>query len=185
MASLNLDMPSKARRSGISRGFPPVIGTRPSVLVLGSLPGRASLEAGQYYAQPRNAFWHIMGAICRAHPGLDYDTRLERLTQAGIALWDVLYEARRPGSLDSSIVAASERVNDLVGLIGRHPSIGLVVFNGRKAADVFRRCIEPVLGRPEIERITLPSTSPAYASLRPEQKLLQWQSVLAPHLRAR
>jgi hypoxanthine-DNA glycosylase len=167
-----------------SRGFPPVIGAAPRVLVLGSLPGQASLLAGQYYAQPQNAFWTIMGEICGAGPELGYADRLEALKRAGIALWDVLYEAARPGSLDSNIVAASQTVNDIAGLIAEHVTIGLVAFNGRKAAEIFRRRIAAGLTRSDLEMVTLPSTSPAYASLKRAAKITCWSRTLGPHLRA-
>lgn len=154
------------------------------MLVLGSLPGRASLEAGQYYAQSRNAFWPIMGKLCGAAPEIEYDRRLEALKRSGVALWDVLYEAVRPGSLDASIVTASQEVNDIASLIARHQSIGLIAFNGQKAAQIFRRYVEPALTNPGPVTATLPSTSPAYASLTREQKLERWRRALAPYLRA-
>jgi hypoxanthine-DNA glycosylase len=153
------------------------------VLVLGSLPGRASLEAGQYYAQPRNAFWPIMGELCGASPALEYQARLDALVAAGVALWDVLLEAARPGSLDSSIVTASQRVNDIAGLIACHETLGLVACNGLKAAGIFRRHVEPTLTR-SLAVMTLPSTSPAYASLTREHKLACWRRALAPYMRA-
>ena len=171
-------------KSGRSRGFPPVVGVAPRVLVLGSLPGRASLEAGQYYAQPRNAFWAIMGSLCRAGPDLDYRARLDALTGAGIALWDVLYEATRPGSLDSNIVAASQEINDVAGLLTRHESIGLVAFNGQKAAEIFRHRIASSVTRDDVATAILPSTSPAYATLTRADKLGHWRRILAPYLRA-
>jgi double-stranded uracil-DNA glycosylase len=167
-----------------SRGFAPVVGIAPRVLVLGSLPGRASLQAQQYYTQPQNAFWPIMDSLCDAGPGLDYPARLDALTRAGIALWDVLHEAARPGSLDSSIIAASQRTNDVAGLIAGHESIGLVAFNGRKAAEIFRRRIGSALTREDLAFVTLPSTSAAYASLPREDKLRSWRETLAPYLRA-
>jgi len=167
-----------------SRGFPPVIGREPRVLILGSLPGQASLAARQYYAQVQNAFWPIMGEICGARSELDYVARLEALKRAGVALWDVLHEAARPGSLDSSIVVGTQTVNDIARLIARHRSIGLVAFNGQKAAEVFRRNIEATLTRTDFAQVTLPSTSPAYASLRRSAKLARWRRVLGPHLRA-
>jgi len=176
-------MQSQAAPPGPSRSFPPVIGNCPRVLVLGSLPGRVSLEAGQYYAQPRNAFWRIMGVLCGAHPALAYQDRLEALQRAGIALWDVLFEAMRTGSLDSNIVAASERINDLGALISSHNSIALVAFNGLKAADVYRKRIEPGLSVNRPATVILPSTSPAHASLRPEQKLERWREALMPWVR--
>lgn len=177
-------MPDKPKRIALSRGFPPVVGAAPRVLLLGSLPGRASLDRYQYYAQPRNAFWWIMGALCGAEPELDYPERLAALEHAGLALWDVLHEAARPGSLDSSIVAASQRVNDVAGLVAKHSTISLVAFNGRKAAEIFRRHIESLLTRDDLEFVTLPSTSPAYASLRRDEKLVRWREVLVPQLRA-
>ena len=154
------------------------------MLVLGSLPGQASLAAQQYYAQPRNAFWPIMDALCGAGPDLEYVDRLEALKRAGVALWDVLHEATRPGSLDSSIVADSQTINDVAGLIARHDSIRLVAFNGQKAAAIFRRRIENALVRCDFTVATLPSTSPAYASLRLSEKLARWRRVIGPRLPA-
>ncbi len=168
----------------LATGFPPVIGPSPRILVLGSLPSVASIEAGQYYAKPQNAFWKIMGALCAAGPELDYADRLAALEQAGVALWDVLHAARRPGSLDSAIVLATEQVNDITGLLERETTIRLVALNGEKAAAVFRRHVSGALPRADIDCVTLPSTSPAYASLKPKQKLERWREVLAPHLQA-
>jgi TDG/mug DNA glycosylase family protein len=168
----------------ISRGFPPVVGRAPRVLLLGSLPGRASLAAGEYYAQRQNAFWRILGELCGATPDLRYDLRLAALKRAGIALWDVFAAAERPGSLDADIVRATVQVNDIAGLLRRHRSIALVGFNGRTAATVFQRELESTALRANLSFVTLPSTSPAHASLRPLQKLKIWRVALAPHLRA-
>lgn len=165
-----------------SRGFGPVLGACPRVLLLGSLPGQASLAAREYYAQPQNAFWHIMGVLCDAGPGLDYAERLKALTRARIALWDVLAEAERPGSLDADIVTATARTNDIAALIEREPSIALIGFNGQKAAAIFQRTIHPELARTNVKLVTLPSTSPAFASMRREEKLARWREALAPHV---
>jgi hypoxanthine-DNA glycosylase len=155
------------------------------VLLLGSLPGRASLAAGEYYAQPQNAFWPIMGALCGAGPELAYAERLRALTGAGIALWDVLAEAERPGSLDADIVAASQRVNDIAGLVAAEPRIELIGFNGKKAAAIFAREIEAALPRGNLTTVSLPSTSPAFAAMRREQKLARWREILTPYLQRR
>jgi len=175
-------MPANTVSGEISRGFPAVVGRAPRVLVLGSLPGRASLQAGQYYAQPQNAFWHIMGELCAARPELPYDERLSALKRAGIALWDVLHAAERPGSLDASIVRASQQPNDIVALVRRHSSIRTICFNGKKAEEIFRRTVASDLPRADIRLVGLPSTSPAHASLRRAQKLERWREVLAPLL---
>ena len=168
----------------LSRGFPPVVGRAPRILLLGSLPGWASLTAREYYAQRQNAFWRIAGALCGAGPGLDYSARLARLKRAGIALWDVLAAAERQGSLDADIDRDTLEFNDIVGLLRRHRGIRLVGFNGQTAALLFRMHVEPCLPRADIRFVTLPSSSPAYASLTTAQKLAHWRRNLAPHIRA-
>jgi hypoxanthine-DNA glycosylase len=161
-------------------GFPPIADSRAHVLVLGSLPGRKSLQMGEYYAQPYNAFWRIMGELFGAGPALEYPERLVRLRAGGIAVWDVLAAGEREGSLDSSIVPASVVVNDFNGFFERHRGIRLICFNGTTAAAVFRRKVLPGLAAEwiEIPQRVLPSTSPAHASLRFEQKLERWSEAL-------
>ncbi len=164
-----------------SRGFPPVIGGAPRVLVLGSLPGAASLAAGEYYAHPRNAFWSLMGELAGAGPGLPYAQRCERLIAAGIALWDVCAAAHRPGSLDAAIDLASVEPNDFASLFSRNPSLALVAFNGAKAAELYRRHVLPTLGAAaRLPQVVLPSTSPAHAGRSVESKLRAWRAALAP-----
>ena len=109
------------------------------VLILGSMPGAASLAAGQYYAHPRNAFWRILGAVCHFPADAPYAARVAALQAAGIAVWDVLQSCVRPGSLDTAIERSSEVPNDLAGLLVRHPGIGRICFNGGTAEAAFRR----------------------------------------------
>jgi hypoxanthine-DNA glycosylase len=161
------------------RGFPPIADAHARVLILGSLPGQASLRRQQYYAQPQNAFWKIMGRLFDAGPELPYDERARRLVAQGIALWDVCAAAQRPGSLDASIVHSSVVPNDFAAFIGSHPRLHLICFNGAKAADLYRRLVLPTLPatpRP-VGYETLPSTSPAHASMRFEEKLARWSVV--------
>lgn len=160
-------------------GFPPVVGARPRVLILGSMPGKASLERQQYYAHHRNAYWPIMGALFGAGPELPYAERLTKLTDAGIALWDVLENCFRPGSLDSSITDATARPNDFATFLATHDTIRHLFFNGCKAAEVFRRKVLPDLGDGDDALVlrTLPSTSPAHASRSYEEKLREWSIV--------
>jgi hypoxanthine-DNA glycosylase len=164
----------------LSVGFPPIADERARVLVLGSLPGRKSLQMQEYYAQPYNAFWRIMGALFGADPKLAYAARLERLRAHGVAVWDVLQAGEREGSLDSAIVPASIVVNDFGAFFARHPKIRSICFNGHTAAGLYRRRVAPTLV-PEwaaVETRVLPSTSPAYASLKLEQKLALWSAAL-------
>ena len=108
------------RRVALSVGFPPIADAAARVLVLGSLPGRKSLEMREYYAQPYNAFWRIMGELFGAGPALSYRARLVRLRAHGVAVWDVLAAGEREGSLDSAIVPASIVVNDFNAFFERH-----------------------------------------------------------------
>lgn len=165
-------------------GFPPVVGAAPRVLLLGSLPGRRSLAERRYYAQPQNAFWKILGALVGAGPELDYEARLARLEQSGIALWDVLASGQRPGSLDASIVKATIVVNDFAGFFARHGAVELIGFNGRTAAALYARHVLPSLSSmlASIPTVTLPSTSPAHAAMRFDAKLARWSDALAPVL---
>jgi double-stranded uracil-DNA glycosylase len=163
------------------RSFPPIANARARVLILGSMPGEASLAAGRYYAHPRNLFWPIMGALFDAGPDHDYEVRVARLQSARVAVWDVLASCVRPGSLDAAIDRSSAQPNDFPSFLAAHPGIGRVFFNGGMAEQSFRRLVLPHLPSvPPLHR--LPSTSPAHAARSFEQKLAEWR-VVAEHLR--
>ncbi len=159
--------------------FPPVCGSGARVLILGSMPGIRSLQAGQYYAHPRNAFWPIMESLFSIPASADYSERLAGLKQAGIALWDTLGQCYREGSLDASIEATSERPNDFLWLFDNHPGIGHIFFNGAKAESSFRKHVLARLEAryPNLVYTRLPSTSPAHASLSFDQKRQHWEAV--------
>jgi hypoxanthine-DNA glycosylase len=166
----------------LSVGFPPVADARARVLVLGSLPGRKSLEMREYYAQPYNAFWRVMGELFGAAPELAYAARLAKLRALGLAVWDVLAAGEREGSLDSAIVPSTILVNDFNEFFGRHRRIRAICFNGNTAAGLYRRKVLPRLEPAWAALATqvLPSTSPAYATLKFEQKLERWSAALRP-----
>ncbi len=157
--------------------FPPVAGKDATVLILGSMPGTRSLQAQQYYAHPHNAFWKIMGELSGAAPQLPYAQRLRALRQAHIALWDVLHSCERQGSLDSDIEA--EQVNDFADFFKRHPHITRVCFNGAKAEQSFRKYVLGKQTLPDLHYTRLPSTSPAHAGMRYEEKLAAWRTALS------
>ncbi len=161
------------------QGFPPLARVDARILILGSMPGQASLAARQYYAHPRNAFWPIMGAACGAAPDLPYAERVARLQAAGIALWDVVGRCRRQGSLDAAIEAGSVEVNDFLAFFKVHRSIRQIFFNGTAARDLFQRHVGPQLaGVPVLPMRCLPSTSPANAACRPAEKTAIWLAAL-------
>ena len=142
------------------------------VLVLGSMPGVASLNARQYYAHPRNAFWPVMYALWGETPPAEYEKRLEFLKAHRVALWDVAAACFREGSLDSGIRNA--RPNDFAALFAACPEIRAVFFNGQAAWTLYHRLC-PELGG-GAARTRLPSTSPAY-TMPFEQKLAAWRVV--------
>lgn len=164
------------------RSFAPVSAPDATRLILGSMPGALSLADAQYYAHPQNAFWRIAGALFDFDPALPYAQRCDALRAAGVALWDVLGECVRPGSLDSAIVEASIEANDLAGFLDAHPSIRLICFNGAKAEQSFARHVLPHVSERHrsIPRHRLPSTSPAHAGMRFDAKLACWRAVLLP-----
>lgn len=161
--------------------FPPIVGRQPRILVLGSLPGVASLRAGQYYAHPRNLFWPIMGALFGASALLPYAQRVHALEAARVCVWDVLAEATRPGSLDAAIEPATARAHDIRGLLLRHRGLRIVAFNGGTAARLYRRLVLPRLPPERVVslcHVTLPSTSPAHAAVDAAAKLRAWRHAL-------
>ena len=160
--------------------FPPQVGDGCRVLVLGTVPSLKSLEMRQSYAHPQNLFWPFMGALYGAGPELPYAERIARLHAVGVGIWDVLKHCERPGSLDSSILVASEVPNDIPGLLQTHPTIAAIALNGAKAEQVFARRIAPAIAPERFDRIAilaLPSTSPANASIPKAQKLERWRAL--------
>jgi len=158
--------------------FPPQVAPGCALLLLGTAPSVRSLELGQSYGHRFNLFWPFMGALFDAGPELAYAERIARLQRIGIGIWDVLQCCERPGSLDSSIVRASEVPNDIPGLLAAQPTIRAIGLNGGRAQQSFRRHVEPRLDaalRARVTLLDLPSTSPANASMSRAAKLERWQ----------
>ena len=166
--------------------FAPIVDRHAEILILGSMPGRASLDANQYYAHPQNAFWRIMGELLNFDSKTaSYADKTNALKSARIALWDVLQSCRRKGSLDASIEIQSQTVNDFQTFFKTYPCIRAVYFNGGKAADCFRRHVlkEQMPDLPQRLQLTrLPSTSPAHATLSFAQKCDLWHRMLRERL---
>jgi len=160
------------------QSFTPVVGTKPTVLVLGSIPGVASLQAEQYYAHARNAFWPIMGAYSSFDHTLPYQQRLNELTSSGVALWDVLFRCERAGSLDSAIVKDSMEVNPIDHWLAQNSTVQLVLLNGGTAAKAFRKHFPALLHDHSLTVLSMPSTSPAYAAMALGEKIQHWHEAL-------
>jgi double-stranded uracil-DNA glycosylase len=160
-------------------GFAPIVSGNASVLILGSMPSEASLVRQQYYGHPRNAFWPIMSALFGSDPELCYQRCKEMLMENRIAVWDVLQRCNRLGSSDSNIKLATIRTNDFASFFTEYKCIKRVFFNGRMAEKLYQKRILPTLNHcfSYLEYKCLPSTSPAYATLKFEQKLEAWKVI--------
>jgi hypoxanthine-DNA glycosylase len=155
------------------RSFPAVIGRSPKLLILGTLPGIVSLKLTQYYGHPQNKFWELLGsALDLDLRSMTYPRRLKAVKARGVALWDVVADARRAGSLDAAI--KDERHNDVLDLIRRR-RIRAVFFNGRVAMKMYERRF----GKPTVPAFLLPSSSPAYASVPFKAKARGWRRLRA------
>jgi hypoxanthine-DNA glycosylase len=171
-------MTESASRSARVRSFAPVADANARVLVLGSMPGKASLAACEYYAHPRNQFWPIMCELTGAGPELAYAERTHALRHAGIALWDVLKSCQRASSLDSDIERDSLIANDFAAFFAGHPRIERVYFNGTTAESCYRRLVCPLVADIPLAYTRLPSTSPAHAGMSFIRKLAAWRCIV-------
>lgn len=159
--------------NGAKRSFPPVVDRNTRVVILGSLPGEASLARAEYYANPRNQFWRLLERVIGQDlVGCSYAGRLARLLDAGIGLWDVISSAHRVGSLDTNIQGHQPR--DLRAFAQGLPVLQAFAFNGGKAAEIGRRQFKASDASPAL--LTLPSSSPAHA-IPFERKLAGWSQL--------
>jgi len=152
-------------------GLAPVTGPDPRVLILGSFPSVLSLAHREYYGNPKNRFWAVMENILGIPANLPYAERILRLTQNGIALWDVVASCERPGSADSRI--KNPVANDIAGFFQAHPTLRLVALNGQTAGRLYHQLAEV----PGLASVTLPSTSPAFAAMPFEEKVRAWNVI--------
>jgi TDG/mug DNA glycosylase family protein len=181
MATARTDLQTRRRRPAQwVRGLRPIAGRDARILILGSMPGVASISAEAYYAHPRNHFWPILEALYGIDARLPYAERVARLIRTRVAVWDVLAQCARTGSLDAAIDLESAVANDLGRFLRAHRAIDRIAFNGGLARQQFRRQWETAVlaARPTLQLLTLPSTSPANASWSYERKLKSWRAAL-------
>jgi hypoxanthine-DNA glycosylase len=160
-------------RSPLLEGLPPIGSPDARLVILGNMPSVLSLASGQYYGNPRNAFWRIMGDLFGCPPDAPYEQRTAMLDRHGIAVWDVLKNCRRIGSLDSAIEPDSMVANDFGSFFAVHRGVDRVYFNGAAAERNFTRLVTVTVG----DGVRLPSTSPAQ-TMRYADKLAAWSAAL-------
>lgn len=152
----------------VLNGFPPIVGPDPKVLILGSMPGAASLKKQQYYGYDRNHFWELMSKVLSSPCPDDYNARVDWLKAHHIALWDVIATCRRTGSLDKDI--KSPRLNDIPAFIAAHGSLRAVCFNGATAMRLYKNAFGL---NGNVAYMLLPSSSPV-----PRRKIKTMQDKL-------
>lgn len=154
------------------QSFAPIIANNPKILILGTMPGEASLKLQQYYGFPQNAFWRILFEVYQIPFSEDYQERTKLILTQHLALWDVLQYCKREGSLDSAI---KEEVPNVIGeLLRQNTTIHKILFNGQKAKAYFDKYIKNT----ELELCVLPSTSPANASMKFDEKFELWKAAI-------
>jgi hypoxanthine-DNA glycosylase len=165
--------------SNLVCSFPPIAAPDARVLILGSVPSIASLAKQQYYGHPHNSFWPIMGQLFGAGSDVPYEERKRILHQHGVAVWDVLRECHREGSMDADIRVESETPNDLSAFFRKYQRITSIFFNGQRSETMFRRHVLPIMAdlNRSFRYVRLPSTSPAHAGRNFAQKLAAWRAV--------
>ncbi len=152
-------------------GLDPLVGEEPKILILGTMPGNKSLETGEYYASHTNSFWKFMEQIYnKGKQFLNYDEKVECLKANKVAVWDLAHQCDREGSADKNM--KNVVYNDLAGFLNEHPTIELLVFNGKKTSKDFEEHIKI-----EKKCATAPSTSNAYP-MSFEKKLEGWKEAL-------
>lgn len=159
-------------------GLAPIIGDNARILILGSLPGDESLRRQEYYGNPKNMFWRVLGNILDETALDPYSDKVEFLKRHGIALWDVLKAAEREGSLDANI--QNEEFNDLEGLLQEHPFISTIVLNGGKAERSFMKYLRhhPSLRNKRIVPCKSTSMMSLCAGWTLERLSDQWKEIL-------
>ncbi len=165
---------------GLLPGFAPEAGPDPAVLVLGTFPSVIARRERAYYANPQNHFWPIVEALFRIPRALPYRERVAALNERGVALWDTVDACRQEGSMDTTI--RDPVLADVAGWLAAHTTVRLVAANGRTAERFLKRALRGRDVAPSVRIAVLPSTSPANAGTRFEEKLRLW-SVLCEYAR--
>lgn len=159
--------------ANLKSSFAPIIYPDTKIIILGSLPGDLSIQQGEYYAHPRNRFWKILAAITNSNVPENYQQKKNLLKTLKIGIWDVAHSADRKGSLDTSIL--NEIPNDLHTLLKNNKRIEIIAFNGQKARNMYDKHFSTIDG---IKYLTLPSSSPANASISFDRICKIWEEAL-------
>ena len=155
-----------------SFSFPPIAGSNSRLLVLGTMPGKTSLEINEYHGYKHNTFWKIMFDIFETDFSNSYLIKKNLLITNRIAIWDTLRYCVRKGSLDSDI--KKEIPNDFNYFFQNHNEITDIVFNGIASSKYYKKYVHL---NNRFSFHILPSTSPANAGKSYHEKLAEWKII--------
>ena len=158
-------------RTQITHPIPPVYDSHSEVLILGSFPSVKSREASFFYGHSQNRFWRVLSAVCGEGVPATVEEKTSLLLRRHIALWDVIASCTIEGSSDSSIRDVVP--NDLRPIL-EISGLRRIFVNGKTAARLYEKYIEPELGIPAV---CLPSTSPANAAWNLEKLVEAWNVI--------
>jgi hypoxanthine-DNA glycosylase len=160
--------------SNTIHSFTPIVNQETEILILGTMPGKTSLELQEYYAYKHNHFWRIIFTLFDVMPvAANFDDKIALLQINKIGLWDVLQHCERSGSLDNQI--KNQKENDFETLLKDYPSIKKIVFNGKESQRYFVKKFKQIKG---ITYYEMPSTSPAN-TMPFDKKLKLWKTFLS------
>ena len=151
--------------------FDPILFSDTKILILGTFPSLDSFKYDFYYAHRRNQFWKILSEIYNM-PAETKEERIALLKHAKTGLYDIVASCERQNSSDANLRNCT--LTDIPAILKTHPNIELIAFTGKKAAELYHKVYSDL----PIRTVTLPSPSPAYASMRYEEKLERYREVL-------
>ncbi|MDE5882228.1 MAG: DNA-deoxyinosine glycosylase [Muribaculaceae bacterium] len=172
-----ISLKKSVEKGNIKEGLAAVVGDKPRVLILGTLPGDESLNRQEYYAKAGNRFWKIIyGLYGKEEIPAEYEERIAFLKDNNIAIWDVLSGAVRDGSLDSNIEQGTP--NDIPDFLKKYPTVEVIAFNGKKAEKIFNEYFPQLLNPNKWKMLTLLSSSGANNQFSLDQMKKDWGRIL-------
>jgi len=111
------------------------------VIIVGTFPSEQSLKYKEYYSNPANKFWNLLGDVLGINLKVKgYDEKIEALLENKIGLSDTIIQCEREKSSDKDII--NPEFNDFREL--DCPKLRIILANGQKAYDnLWKECCVP------------------------------------------
>jgi double-stranded uracil-DNA glycosylase len=154
----------------IKRGLDPISDKDTEILIVSTFPSEKALEAEEYYNNPMNQFWRLLGDVIKTDLiNMQYIDRIKVILKHKIGLWNTISECERQTSSDAKIKCA--KYNDFSTL--DCPRLRLIAANSEKAYDLLKKCNMPG----NVSRTVLISSSTARTTPY-STKLANWRKQL-------